>query len=106
MQLDVVTARSLTMCLMVFIQNFHASSCRSEKQSAFKISPRSNPVFLFGIAGTILLQLIVMSVPVLSQFLQTVPLQPLCVLALAGLALLVLVALEIYKLFVRIISKQ
>lgn len=106
MKLDIVTARSLTMCLMVFIQNFHASNCRSEKQSAFKISPRSNPVFLFGIAGTILLQLIVMSVPVLSQFLQTVPLQPLCVLALAGLALLILLALEAYKLFVRIISKQ
>ncbi len=106
MKLDVVTARSLTMCLMVFIQNFHALSCRSEKQSAFRISLRSNPVFLFGVAGTILLQLVVMGVPFLSQFLQTVPLQPLCILALAGLSLIILISLEIYKLFVRIISKQ
>ncbi|MBR5419097.1 HAD-IC family P-type ATPase [Candidatus Saccharibacteria bacterium] len=103
---DVVTSRSLTMCLMVFIQNIHALSCRSEKQSAFKISLRSNPVFLFGIAGTLLLQLIVMGVPFLSQFLQTVPLEPLCVLALIGIAFTILVAVELYKLFVRIISKQ
>lgn len=106
MQLDLVLARSLTMCLMVFIQNIHAFSCRSEKQSAFKISLKSNPVFLFGVAGTILLQLTVMAVPVLSQFLQTVPLQPLCVIELAGLALIILVAVEIYKLFIRVISKQ
>ena len=104
--LDLVLARSLTMCLMVFIQNIHAFSCRSEKQSAFKISLRSNPVFLFGIAGTILLQLTVMTLPMLSQFLQTVPLQPLCVIELAGLALIILVAVEIYKLFIRVISKQ
>ena len=106
LKLDVVTARSLTMCLMVFIQNIHALNCRSEKQSTFRISLRSNPVFLFGIAGTILLQLIVMHVPLLSQFLQTVPLQPLCVVALAGVALIILAATEIYKLFVRIVAKQ
>lgn len=106
LKFDVVTARSLTMCLMVFIQNIHALNCRSEKQSTFRISLRSNPVFLFGIAGTILLQLIVMNVPLLSRFLQTVSLQPLYIVALAGVALIILVAVELYKLFARIISKQ
>ena len=106
LKFDVVTARSLTMCLMVFIQNIHALNCRSEKQSTFRISLRSNPVFLFGIAGTILSQLIVMNVPLLSRFLQTVSLQPLYIVALAGVALIILVAVELYKLFARIISKQ
>jgi magnesium-transporting ATPase (P-type) len=101
LKLDVVTARSLTMCLMVFIQNIHAFNCRSEKESVFRISLRSNPVFLFGIAGTVLLQIIVMEAPFLSQFLQTISMPPLYVAQFFAVALVILFALELYKLIVR-----
>ncbi|MBR3322808.1 HAD-IC family P-type ATPase [Candidatus Saccharibacteria bacterium] len=100
-KVDVVVARSYTMCLMVFIQNVHAFNCRSEKQSAFKIPLRSNPVFLFGIAGTIILQLIVMEVPFLSNFLQTISMPPALIAQFFVYALSILIAVELYKLVIR-----
>lgn len=100
-KVDIVVARSYTMCLMVFIQNVHAFNCRSEKQSAFKISLRSNPVFLFGIAGTIILQLFVMEVPLLSNFLQTISMPPALVAQFFVYALSILIAVELYKLVIR-----
>ncbi len=103
---DIVVARSYTMCLMVFIQNVHAFNCRSEKQSAFRISLLKNPVFLFGIAGTIILQLIVMEVPIFTQFLQTISMPPVLIAEFFGIALVILVALEIYKVFARAMAKK
>lgn len=103
---DVVAARSYAMCLMVFIQNIHAFNCRSEKQSAFRIPLLSNLVFLFGIAGTILLQIIVMEVPIFTQFLQTISMPPMLVVGFFALALIILVALEIYKAIARLFAKK
>jgi calcium-translocating P-type ATPase len=103
---DIAVARSYTMCLMVFIQNVHAFNCRSEKQSAFRISLRSNPVFLFGIAGTIVLQLIVMEVPFFSEFLQTISMPPVLIAEFFAFALTILLALEVYKAVARGISAQ
>ncbi len=103
---DIVVARSYTMCLMVFIQNVHAFNCRSEKQSAFRISLLKNPVFMFGIAGTIILQLIVMEMPMFTQFLQTISMPPALIAEFFGLALIILLALEIYKAFARISAKK
>ena len=103
---DIVVARSYTMCLMVFIQNVHAFNCRSEKQSIFRISPLKNPVFLFGIAGTILLQLIVMEAPLFTQFLQTISMPPVLVAEFFGIALVILLALEIYKAIARAFARK
>ena len=103
---DIVVARSYTMCLMVFIQNVHAFNCRSEKQSAFRISLLKNPVFLFGIAGTIILQLIVMEVPLFTQFLQTISMPPVLIAEFFAIALIILVALELYKAVARIFAKK
>ena len=103
---DIVVARSYTMCLMVFIQNVHAFNCRSEKQSAFRISLFKNPVFLFGIAGTIILQLIVMEVPLFTRFLQTISMPPVLIAEFFGCAMIILVAMEIYKIFARAFAKK
>ena len=103
---DIVVARSYTMCLMVFIQNVHAFNCRSEKQSAFRISLLKNPVFMFGIAGTIILQLIVMEVPLFTQFLQTISMPPVLIAEFFGIALIILLALEIYKIFARAFARK
>ncbi len=100
-KVDVMVARSYIMCLMVFIQNIHAFNCRSEKQSAFRVSLLSNPVFMFGIAGTIILQLIVMEVPFLSTFLQTISMPPVLIAQFFMYALSILLAVELYKLVIR-----
>ncbi len=95
--MDITVARGYTMCLMVFIQNVHVFNCRSERRSAFSVSIKSNPVMLFGIAGTLLLQVLVMEVPALSKILQTVAIPLPHMLGLLGVALLILVIMEFYK---------
>lgn len=98
---DVSTARAYVLALMVFIQNIHVINCRSEVKSVFKNGFRKNKFVLFTVVGTILLQMVVMEVPVLSGFLQTssVPLKDL--VGLFIISLTVLFVMEIYKLFKR-----
>jgi magnesium-transporting ATPase (P-type) len=98
LHMGVMEARSYAMCLMVFIQNVHVFNCRSEKRSAFTVSITKNPIMLFGIAGTILLQIVVMEVPFFSKILQTVSIPPLQILGLFGISLIILVVMELYKL--------
>ncbi len=104
--MDVVQARSYAMCLMVFIQNVHVFNCRSERRSAFSVPIASNPIMLFGIAGTILLQIIVMEVPFLSGILQTTSIPPLQILGLFGASLVILVVMELYKQIANAISDR
>ena len=105
-QMDVAMARGYAMCLMVFIQNVHAFNCRSERRSAFSVPLRRNPILLFGILGTIILQIIVMEVPALSELLQTVSIPPLQMLGLLGAALIILVLMELYKLAAKAITAR
>ena len=97
LHMEIEHARGYILALMVFMQNIHVLNCRSERKSVFKNSFAKNPFVIFTIAGSILLQVIVMEVPVLSRFLQTykVPFNELLYLFL--LALPVLIIVEIYK---------
>ena len=90
-------ARGYIMALMVFIQNIHVFNCRSEKQSAFKVPIKKNKLILFGVIISVLLQVVVMEVPLLSSFLKTTSIPINILLYLFLLALIVLVVLEIYK---------
>ena len=94
---DAVTARSYIMCLMVFIQNIHVFNCRSERYSAFSVPLRSNWLIIFGVIGSILLQVIVMNFAPLSALLQTISLPAKHGIGLFGLALMILALVEIYK---------
>ncbi|HIQ94879.1 TPA: HAD-IC family P-type ATPase [Candidatus Ventrenecus stercoripullorum] len=95
--MDTEMARGYTMCLMVFIQNIHVFNCRSEDKSAFKVPLKNNWLIVGGVVCSIILQIIVMEVPFLSQFLQTtsIPFSNLVYLFLIACSILVLV--EIYK---------
>ena len=95
--MEVSMARGYIMALMVFIQNIHVFNCRSEKKSAFSVSLKSNKLILIAFASSILLQVLVMEVDVLSSFLQTVSIPVLHLLLLFILACVVLVVLELYK---------
>mgnify|MGYP003304684139 CR=1 FL=1 len=95
--MEVSLARGYTMALMVFIQNIHVFNCRSEKQSAFSIPIKSNILILIAFASSIILQILVMEIPILSTFLQTKSIPFLHLVYLFLLASTSLYAVETYK---------
>lgn len=94
---EVAHARGYVLALMVFMQNIHVLNCRSEEKSVFKNGFKENPFVLITIVLTIILQIIVMEVPILSMLLQTYSVPYLHMLILLILALPVLLIIEIYK---------
>ena len=91
-------ARGYIMALMVFIQNIHVFNCRSEDDSSFVIPLKNNPFIIFTVILSILLQVLVMEVPILSSFLKTEPVPYGHMFILFNLGLTVLIVMEIYKL--------
>ena len=98
LNLEVNVARGYIMVLMVFIQNIHVFNCRSETESAFTIPLWSNPFIVMTAFGSILLQIIVMEVPMLSNFLKTSPIPYRHMLLLISFAVIILIIMEVYKL--------
>ena len=94
---EVSHARGYVLALMVFIQNIHVINCRSENKSIFENSFKKNPFILFTILGSILLQIIVMEVPVLSRFLSTYKIPYIHLLILLLMSLPILTVMELYK---------
>ena len=90
-------SRGYIMAFMVFIQNVHVFNCRSEKISAFSIPLNSNKLIVGGVLCSIILQVIVMEVPVMSKFLKTTSIPVVVLINLFLLALIVLAVLELYK---------
>ena len=95
--MPVETARGYVMMLMVFMQNFHALNCRSEKISAFKLPLSRNWFIVLSILLSVILQVIVMEVDFLSHFLKTesMPVQDIFLILLASIP--ILLVMEIYK---------
>ncbi len=95
--MDVNIARGYIMVLMVFMQNIHVLNCRSENKSTFSVSLFSNPLIIFSIVSSILLQVIVMEVPILSSFLQTSSVSFLEIVKLFLFSCIILIVMELYK---------
>ena len=106
MNVDIVVARSLTMALMVFLQNGHALNCRSEKTSIFKMDHKSNWFFAVSVIASIGLQILFMEVPALSALLELTTVPYGILFALLGISLLVFVVCELYKLIIRTKEKR
>ena len=96
--MEISMARGYIMVLMVFIQNIHVFNCRSETESVFTIPFKSNPLILFTTFGSIILQIIVMEIPFLSNFLKTSTISYSHIFILVSFSLLILVFMELYKL--------
>ena len=92
-------ARGYMMALMVFMQNIHVFNCRSEKHSAFTVPIKRNPFILFASGSAIVLQIIVMEVDTLANFLKITVFDYPHLLLLLGVALLVFFLMEVYKKF-------
>ena len=94
---NIETARGYIMALMVFIQNIHVFNCRSERHSALSVPITSNKIILFGVLGSVLLQVIVMEIPVLSAFLSTTSVPVLHMFYLFMVGTTVFFIIEFYK---------
>ena len=94
---DLNLARGYVLALMVFIQNIHVINCRSESKSIFENGFKTNKFVLLTIVTSILLQIIVMEVPILSRFLQTSQIPYLHLLVLLLMSLPILTVMEVYK---------
>jgi len=97
LNMEVSIARGYIMALMVFIQNIHVFNCRSEHRSIFSVPIKNNWLIVGGVVVSVTLQIIVMEVPFLSNFLQTTSVPFVHLIYLFSIALLVLVVMEAYK---------
>ena len=94
-------ARNGTLFLMVLFENFHVFNSRSETLSAFRHNPMRNPLLL---AGTLTAQLVhigALFTPWLSDVLRVQPISLTHWLQLLTIALSVLVAMELHKLWLQ-----
>jgi P-type Ca2+ transporter type 2C len=94
-------ARNGTLLLMVLFENVHVFNCRSEARSVFMHNPLRNPILLFGTAIAQLVHIGAMYTPWLSDVLHIQPVTPQHWLELLGIALTVLVVMELHKLIRR-----
>ena len=90
-------ARNGTLLLMVLFENVHVFNSRSETRSVFRHNPLRNPILLFGTAAAQLLHIGAMYTPWISDVLRIQPVSPQHWLELLGMALTVLVAMELHK---------
>ena len=97
--MPVDTARGYVMMLMVFMQNFHALNCRSEKTSAFKLPLSRNWFIVISIVSAVALQIIVMEVEFLSQFLSTHSMPVIDIFYVFLASIPILLVMELFKFF-------
>ncbi len=100
LNVDVSIARGYIMALMVFIQNMHVINCRSETESCLKYESK-NIFVVLSISIAIILQIILMESPIISNYFGTssIPLNDLLILFF--ISLLIIVIMEIYKFIKR-----
>ncbi|MFC1665309.1 cation-translocating P-type ATPase [Pseudomonadota bacterium] len=90
-------ARNGTLLLMVLFENVHVFNCRSEIRSAFQHNPLRNPILLIGTAAAQLVHIGAMYTPWISNVLHVQPISLQHWLEMLGLALTVLVVMELHK---------
>lgn len=90
-------ARNGTLLLMVLFENVHVFNCRSEVRSAFRHNPLRNPILLIGTAIAQLVHIGAMYSPWISDVLHIQPVTPKLWLELLGIALSVLIVMELHK---------
>lgn len=94
----VAQGQNVVLLLMVLFENFHIGNCRSETKSAFALSPFRSPILLLGALSALLIHVVSMYIPFMQNVLGTEPLPLTTWLVIAGLAVLVVPAIELHKL--------
>ena len=101
MGLSIPEARNSTLLLIVLFENIHVFSCRSESRSVFRTKFFGNPILILGTLAAQLIHIGAMYTPWLSDTLHIEPVSFEVWLKLLGVAFLLLLSMEIYKLFRR-----
>ena len=104
--MELELARTIVMTLMVFLQNWHTLNCKSETESIFKTNIFQNPLVFISIALAIGLQFLIVEVPPIAAALGLTSIPFTSVLAMLGIAMVILVVMETYKYFVRRYRKK
>ncbi|MBA3007700.1 MAG: HAD-IC family P-type ATPase [Proteobacteria bacterium] len=90
-------ARNGTLLLMVLFENVHVLNCRSELRSVFRHNLLLNPILLIGTVVAQLVHIGAMYTPWIRDVLHIQPVTPQHWLVLLGLALTVLMVMELHK---------
>ncbi|MEW6623177.1 MAG: calcium-transporting P-type ATPase, PMR1-type [Bacillota bacterium] len=68
---DLVLARTMAFCTLVFSQLFHVFHCKSERYSPFEVGIFSNPKLIVAVTCSVVMQLTVVYLPALHPVFQT-----------------------------------
>jgi P-type Ca2+ transporter type 2C len=98
--------QSMIFTTLAFAQVWQALAIRSGKESLFQVGLFSNRLLLGTATATVLLQLLVIYLPFLQEFFQTVPLTLLELLLAVGVSSVVFIAVETEKWLLRRRSSQ
>lgn len=97
MGVDEAQVRNELLLLMVLFENVHVFNCRSERRSAFKVPFAANPMLIWAVIITQLIHIGAMYTPGIRDVLGIAPVSFVDWISVAGLALGVLVVMEIFK---------
>ncbi|MFO8129153.1 MAG: HAD-IC family P-type ATPase [Bacteroidales bacterium] len=100
-QMNEIHARNLILLLMVFMQNFHAFNCRSERVSAFKVPLKRNIILVFGVMAAQGIHILSMQIPFMQNILRIKPVTFNEWLYILALAIPMILAMEVFKYFRR-----
>jgi magnesium-transporting ATPase (P-type) len=89
--------RNLVLLLMVFMQNIHVFSCRSEKVSAFKVPISRNKILIFGVLIAQGLHILSMQIPFMQNVLRVEPITLFEWAEVLILAVPLLLVMEVFK---------
>ena len=91
-------ARTLLFMLLVLMSNIHVLNCRSEGISIFNLPIKNNYFVIIAMISAQVIQLIVAHIPLMQKLLETDTLKLHEWFVLFGIALFLLLAMELYKL--------
>jgi magnesium-transporting ATPase (P-type) len=94
---DEPAARNALLLLMVLFENVHLGNTRSETRSIFRMPPWKSPILLVGAAGAFLIHLGALYFPPAQLVLGTAPVDIGVWVTLAGIALILVAAMEVHK---------
>ena len=96
-QMDEIHARNLILLLMVFMQNFHAFNCRSERVSAFKVPIKRNIILVFGVIAAQGIHILSMQIPFMQNILRVEPVTFNEWFYILALAIPMILVMEVFK---------
>jgi Ca2+-transporting ATPase len=94
---DLAQARSMAFTVLVLAQLVHAFNCRSGRRSLFAIGVGTNPALLWAVSGSLLLQVLILTVPWTREVFRVSAMHPEHWALAVGLGLLPLPAVEVWK---------